>query len=511
MGSELMKKQKNKENVKGKNKNSENAYADYPILKRDFIYLTERERKLQQCIPSEHGLASGTKECAQPEVAKGTSNLTLTDDMKKAGVTWINKTNEKADFDLKEEKNKLEQCIPWEYTFKSKLSLDYPMADPEKYLKFNNSWQKNIDPVFAGRLAALASDFARDYNLKFHIRSGYRIYEEQVKSYMKSGGYQDENGKWVGGDRTAAKPGHSWHNYGEAVDIERYEKYEKDSAWLRRLEFNESVFKQEILNKYGLCKPLYKGNPSKIEENWHIQPIETVKDRNKQSYLEEYISNNDDRKNHSIPKCMQPQVGNRDVQFYVDRFEVAYYDPYYRIIRITSFSKWLRVRYKDGTIIDINIDDISEKRPDGSTVLEQMSHAHTGEGGRIFPEKMNVATTPRLVEAKRRVIEEMDNNFNADFLRKVDATTIIQIIVQGGTSTVIPLPKTTPRLASVRQRKTHSAAKEIAPAAGSVRKDEGAKGLIGKDFEDFPVKRLGGKGRFKVKSREIDGCDWKRF
>lgn len=31
-------------------------------------------------------------------------------------------------------------------------------------------------------------------------------------------------------------------------------------------------------------------------------------------------------------------------------------------------------------------------------------------------------------------------------------------------------------------------------------------GVIGKDFEDFLVKKLGGKGRFKVKGGEFDGA-----
>lgn len=147
----------------------------------------------------------------------------------------------------------------------SKLSMEkYPLADPSGWLVFNYSTQKNIDPVFSGRLAALA----KYMNKQIHILSGRRTTEEQIKSYIESGGYQDKNGNWVGGNGYAAKPGNSWHEFGQAIDT--------SDTWLKQLEKDESTFNQKTLNKFGLYKPLTKGNRTSIYEDWHLQPIETL-------------------------------------------------------------------------------------------------------------------------------------------------------------------------------------------------------------------------------------------
>lgn len=146
----------------------------------------------------------------------------------------------------------------------SKLSKEFPMADPAKYLLFDNSWQKDIDPVFAGRLAALA----RDMGVKIHINSGKRATEEQTRLYKQDGGYQDKNGNWVGGTGYVAVPGRSWHEFGEAIDTR--------DPWLKKLEKDAATNQQILLQKYGLFKPLTKGNRCTVLEDWHIQPIETM-------------------------------------------------------------------------------------------------------------------------------------------------------------------------------------------------------------------------------------------
>lgn len=137
------------------------------------------------------------------------------------------------------------------------------MEDPKKWLVFTKDWQTDIDPIFAGRLAALA----KYTGVKIHISSGYRSTKEQIASFKRNGGKQDANGNWVGGNGFAAKPGRSWHEFGEAIDT--------CDAWLKKLEKDASTSQQILLRKFGLFKPLTKGNKTSVEEDWHIQPIET--------------------------------------------------------------------------------------------------------------------------------------------------------------------------------------------------------------------------------------------
>ena len=145
----------------------------------------------------------------------------------------------------------------------SKLLWDYPMEDPSDWLVFKNPNHKNIDPIFMWRLAALGKYF----NKKINISSGRRTTKEQIAAYRQSGGYLDSNGNWTGGNGLAAKPGYSWHEYGEAVDV--------SDSWLKNLDKNESTENQKTLMKFGIFKPLTPGNKSSVHEDWHIQPIET--------------------------------------------------------------------------------------------------------------------------------------------------------------------------------------------------------------------------------------------
>lgn len=157
----------------------------------------------------------------------------------------------------------------------SKLSkTDYPLVDPMFNVFFQKQKQKDIDPIFAGRLAA----FARKNDISIFVGSGYRSYEEQVRCYEESGGKQDKNGNWVGGDGSAAVPGRSWHNNGEAIDISWLG--EPSSKYIREDLYGHSASTEEQVKliEYGIFKPLTSGNgitkKSQLE-NWHIQPIET--------------------------------------------------------------------------------------------------------------------------------------------------------------------------------------------------------------------------------------------
>lgn len=161
----------------------------------------------------------------------------------------------------------------------SKLSMKYPYADPKRFLKFVHAWQTDIDPIFAGRLAALA----RDRNTIITILSGYRSIDEQVRLFMADGGREDSKGNWIGGTGYVAKPGASWHNYGGAVDI--------SDPWLKELDKSAATASQTTLIKYGLFKPLTKGNGRTVLEDWHIQPIETAQVMDKKSFYQSYHCN----------------------------------------------------------------------------------------------------------------------------------------------------------------------------------------------------------------------------
>lgn len=154
---------------------------------------------------------------------------------------------------------------------KSKLNPDkFPIASPFDWLIFSKSWQRQIDFVFACRLAALA-EFKQK---KINISSGYRNTEEQISAYKKSGG-KLINGIWQGGSGYAAKPGSSWHEYGLAIDT--------SDSWLKAMEKELATENQAILMRFGLYKPLTRGNSTSVREDWHIQPIETRGAKDKKS------------------------------------------------------------------------------------------------------------------------------------------------------------------------------------------------------------------------------------
>lgn len=127
---------------------------------------------------------------------------------------------------------------------KSKLSTKYKTVD----LSYLYGDTEGLDPILAGRLAYLAKVSSK----KFKITSGYRPPEEQERLYAL---YK------AGKLKSAARPGTSWHEYHLAADISTYP--------IRGMSNSE-------LKPYGLCKPI-------SSEGWHIQPIETLgqTDRNK--------------------------------------------------------------------------------------------------------------------------------------------------------------------------------------------------------------------------------------
>ncbi|WP_206460432.1 D-alanyl-D-alanine carboxypeptidase family protein [Anaerovorax sp. IOR16] len=135
---------------------------------------------------------------------------------------------------------------------KSKLSKNYPMADPKKYLIGS---PELLDPVFAGRLAYLA----KCKGVKIKLTEGFRSSKRQQELYNMYLQYK-RTGK--GSIKSAARPGTSWHEFRLAVDTSTYPVRGMNNTQLAR---------------YGLCKPIKS-------EGWHIQPLETKGKSNRKAF-----------------------------------------------------------------------------------------------------------------------------------------------------------------------------------------------------------------------------------
>lgn len=150
------------------------------------------------------------------------------------------------------------------------------MEEIRKYI----TWNSNVDiylldPVFLGRFAHMC----KDLGIKGNINSGYREPFRQIQLYVAVGGYQLQDGTWTGGKKTVAIPGRSWHEWKQALDT--------DTQKIKDINKIEATKDQKILMKYGLFKPLTEGNKTTIQEDWHIQPIETLGVKDKASLMPE--------------------------------------------------------------------------------------------------------------------------------------------------------------------------------------------------------------------------------
>ena len=128
---------------------------------------------------------------------------------------------------------------------KSKLTNNYPIASGHLSGDY-----KDLDPIFSGRLSALA----KASGAAFRITSGYRSIAEQTKLYNMYLSYKKTG---IGTIKSAAVPGKSSHNYKIAADISTQPIRGMDNSQLK---------------KHGLCKPIKS-------EGWHVQPIETQYER----------------------------------------------------------------------------------------------------------------------------------------------------------------------------------------------------------------------------------------
>lgn len=128
---------------------------------------------------------------------------------------------------------------------KSKLRTTYKTADPASWL--TGADYRELDPIFAGRLAYIA----KDSRVNLHLTEGFRSPERQAELYRQ---YQEYLKTGKGTIRLAAKPGTSRHEYRLAIDT--------STQPIRGMS-------NLALAKYGLCKPI-------VSEPWHIEPIELM-------------------------------------------------------------------------------------------------------------------------------------------------------------------------------------------------------------------------------------------
>src|SRR5262249_38617822 len=74
-------------------------------------------------------------------------------------------------------------------------------------------------------------------------------------------------------------------------------------------------------------------------------------------------------------------------------------------------STLLTLHYRDGTTIQVDLHTSSDKSPTDEQFRDQVHNATLGEGGRIFPKELNARTTPRLLEAKKQAVAQLDAMF----------------------------------------------------------------------------------------------------
>jgi Domain of unknown function (DUF4157) len=120
-----------------------------------------------------------------------------------------------------------------------------------------------------------------------------------------------------------------------------------------------------------------------------------------------------------------PSVAKLPAGNYVDSFSEVIYDLDYNR-QGTSLSTWLRVRYADGPTIDINIYSLEETKMSSLEARDAMAQGYVGQGGRIFPLRMNAQTTPRLWAARGAALEEMEKS-NIDFMKLALAGVLVVI------------------------------------------------------------------------------------
>lgn len=139
----------------------------------------------------------------------------------------------------------------------------------QTYIHFKYDYNTGMSLVFLRRLAA----FCRGHGLTLTDALGYR--SVSVTQRLWDADLKANGGKPSG---KVARPGTSWHEAqrgndpaGLAIDLNgsQWESISR-AQWLPYSRLN-----QPDLNKYGIMLPLNMIDSPKVQEWWHIQPIET--------------------------------------------------------------------------------------------------------------------------------------------------------------------------------------------------------------------------------------------
>jgi hypothetical protein len=123
---------------------------------------------------------------------------------------------------------------------------------------------------------------------------------------------------------------------------------------------------------------------------------------------------------------------------YVDDFTEVTYDPSYRP-EPRRLSTLLRAHYKDGTDIDIPLEDIKAEPVSGEETRELLAQSYSGAGGRVFPKRMDSATTPRLWAARKSAMEAMEV-YNYQFMVTAAPAVFFIIFVAAQPPIIEPMP-----------------------------------------------------------------------
>lgn len=141
---------------------------------------------------------------------------------------------------------------------------------------------------------------------------------------------------------------------------------------------------------------------------------------------------------------VNPEIAQLPAALNVDKYESIYYDLSYRA-EDGYLSTWLTVTYADGTVIDINIRDIGDDTMTGVALRNSFAQGYMGEGGRVFPQRMNQSTTPRLWAAKQSAIqarEEYNYQLMTQMLPAVLFIITMPLMVSGGRAQAVRRPVT---------------------------------------------------------------------
>ena len=141
---------------------------------------------------------------------------------------------------------------------------------------------------------------------------------------------------------------------------------------------------------------------------------------------------------------VNPEISNLPwEERYVDAFEDVQYDLDYKGEPRGSLSEWLQVRYSDGEVVDIHFDQIIDESVSPEEAENLKRQGSLGAGGRIFPQRMNPSTTPRLWAVKQEALKVMDD-YNALFILGTFSTVWLIITMGLGAGGTPPRAVRTP-------------------------------------------------------------------